>query len=157
MLSYSSAPHERRSYSVDEVVDAVFADDDTADEYMQSESSGSSEVATPEPIGGNVVRRGPETRNWRSQRILSRAEIREGETIKLEERWKSEENRRVIPDFPAQSSINTDFTDDSKSLEFLDLFLDNDRYMYLTDQANLHATQYLEAHPDLPPHSHCCG
>ena len=124
---------------------------------MQSESSGSSEVATPEPIGGNVVRRGPETRNWRSQRILSRAEIREGETIKLEERWKSEENRRVVPDFTAQSSINTDFTDDSKSLEFLDLFLDNDRYMYLTDQANLHATQYLEAHPDLPPHSHCCG
>lgn len=84
MLSYSSTHHERRSYSVDEVVDAVFADDDTADEYMQSESSGSSEVATPEPIGGNVVRRGPETRNWRSQRILSRAEIRDGKVRKID-------------------------------------------------------------------------
>ena len=30
----------------------------------------------------------------------------------------------------------------------------NHFYMYLAAQTNLYATQYLEAHPDLPPHSH---
>ena len=63
MASSSRTHHERRSYTVDEVVDAVFADDDSADEYMQSESSESEyesseseePVATPEPVRGNVV------------------------------------------------------------------------------------------------------
>ena len=112
---------------------------------MQSESSESEyesskseePVPTPEPIRGNVVRRDPRTRSGRSQSILSRAQIREAETKKLEERWKREDNPPVIPDFTAQLSINADFTNDSQSLEFLDLFLDNKLYMYLTAQNNL--------------------
>ena len=75
---------------------------------MQSESSESEyespeseePVATPEPIRGNVVRRGPRTRGGRSQRILSRVQIREAATRKLEERWKREDNPPVIPDLP---------------------------------------------------------
>ena len=42
--------------------------------------------------------------------------------------------------------------DDAQLVEFLDLFLDINIYMHLTAQTNLHATQYLEAHPDLSPH-----
>ena len=51
---------KRKSYTVDEVVDVIFAGDDSADEYMQSESSESESesyeseepVATPELIRG---------------------------------------------------------------------------------------------------------
>ena len=142
-MAPSSIHHKRRSYTVDEVVDAVFANDDSADKYMQSESSKSEcesseseePVATPEPIRGNIVGRGPRATGDRSQSILWRAQIREAETRKLEERWKREDNPPVIP-------------------EFLDLVLDNNLYMYLTTQTNLYMTKYLEPHPDLLLHSH---
>ena len=63
MVSSSRTHHQRRSYTADEVVDAVFIDEDSAGEYMQSESSESQyksceseeSVATPEPISGNAV------------------------------------------------------------------------------------------------------
>ena len=98
---------KRKSDTVDEVVDVIFAGDDSADEYMQSESSESESesyeseepVATPEPIRGNVVRRSPRTRGDRSQSILSWAQIREVEIRKLRERWKRQDNPPVIPVF----------------------------------------------------------
>ena len=93
-------------------------------------------------------------RGGSSQSILSRAQIRQAETRKLEERWKREGTLPVIPDFTVQTNINADLTDDSQPFQFLDIFLDSDLYMYLTTQTNLYATQYLGAHPDLPPHSH---
>ena len=70
----SSTHHQRRSYTVYEVVDAVFADDDSADECMKSEWSESEDesseseepVAATEPARGNVVWRGPRIRGGRS-------------------------------------------------------------------------------------------
>ena len=78
-MASSSIHHKRRSYTVDEVVDAFFTNDDSADNYMQSESSKSecesseSEepvAATPEPIRRNIAGRGPRTTGGRSQSKL---------------------------------------------------------------------------------------
>ena len=102
----------------------------------ECESSESEEplAATPEPIRGNIAGRGPRTTGGRSQSKLWRTQNREAKTRKLEERWKREDNTPVIP-------------------QFLDLVLDNNHYMYLATQTNLHVTKYLEPHPDLLLHS----
>ena len=96
----------------------------------------------------------PKNKRWQVTKHTVKGTNQRSET-KLEERWKREDNPPVIPDFTAQSIINADLMDDSQPLEFLDLFLDYDLYMYLTAQTNLYATQFLEAHPGLPPHSRC--
>ena len=49
--------------------------------------------------------------------------------------------------------INAELPDDPTPLDFLDQYLDEEFYEYLTTQANLYAAQYLQANPNLPPHS----
>ena len=78
---------------------------------------------------------------------------KEAERIALEDTWKRKDSRPHIPEFTSKSSINAELPDDPTPLDFLDLFLDEEFYGYLTTQTNPHAAQYLQANPNLPPHS----
>ena len=58
-----------------------------------------------------------------------------------------------IPDFTAQSGINANVIEETDTIDFLGLFLDDEFFKLLVDQTNLYAAQYIAAHPELTPHS----
>ena len=78
---------------------------------------------------------------------------KQAERVALEDSWIRKDSRPHIPEFTSKSLINAELPDDPTPLDFLDLFLDEEFYEYLTTQANLYAAQYLQANPNLPPHS----
>ena len=75
------------------------------------------------------------------------------EQERLERIWKKEGKQSVIPDFTAQSGINANVNEETDTVDFLDLFLDDEFFKLVVDQTNLYAAQYIAAHPELPPHS----
>ena len=75
------------------------------------------------------------------------------EQERLERTWKKEDKQAVIPDFTAQSGINATVNEETDTVDFLGLFLDDEFFKLLVDQTNLYAAQYLAAHLELPPHS----
>ena len=75
------------------------------------------------------------------------------EQERLERIWKKEDKEPIIPDFTAQSGINADVNEETDTVDFLGLFLDDEFFKLLVDQTNLNAAQYIAAHPELPPHS----
>ena len=76
------------------------------------------------------------------------------EKEKLYEGWKSEDNASIIPEFTAPRKINAELSDDLDTIEYIDLFLDDEFFDLVTMQANLYAAQYMQANLQLPPHSH---
>ena len=78
---------------------------------------------------------------------------KEDEKVVLQDTRNGKDSRPHIPEFTSKSSINAELPDDPTPLDFLDLFLDEAFYEYLTTQTNLYAAQYLQANPNLPPHS----
>ena len=100
-------------------------------------------------------KRGPRTRGGLSRTSLAQKKTssKEAERIALEDTWKRKDSRPHIPEFTSKSSINAELPDDPTPLDFLDLFLDEEFYKYLTTQTNLYTAQYLQANPDLLPHS----
>ena len=75
---------------------------------------------------------------------------KEVKRVVLEDTWKRKDSRPHIPEFTSKSSINAELPDDPTPLDFLDLFLDEEFYEYLTTQTNLYAAQYLQTNPNLP-------
>ena len=71
----------------------------------------------------------------------------------MEEKRKREDSPPTIPEFTTNSAIHAKLPEDPVPIDFLDIFLDEEFYNYLTHQTNLYAAQYLQANPDLPPHS----
>ena len=68
----------------------------------------------------------------------------------LEEKWKKEDKAPNVPEFTGEAKINAELPDDPSTLDFLDLYLDNDFYEHVTIQTNLYAAQYLAEHAILP-------
>ena len=66
---------------------------------------------------------------------------------------KKEDKQPVIPDFTAQSSINANVNEETDTVDFLGLILDDEFFKLLVDQTNLYTAHYIGAHPKLPSHS----
>ena len=96
-------------------------------------------------------RRGPRTRGGISRVQLRQAN--EKEEGALQAKWKEQNKAPTVPPFTSDSEINVPLSDDANPLKFLDLFLDDAFYAYITTQTNIYADQYLAADPKLPPHS----
>ena len=75
------------------------------------------------------------------------------EQERLERIWKKEDKQPVIPDFTAQSSSNANVNEETDTVDFLGLFLDDDFFKLLVDQTNLYTAHYIGAYPKLPSHS----
>ena len=86
---------------------------------------------------------------WLKKKTASK----EAERVALEDTWKRKDSRPHIPEFTSKSLINAELSDDPTPLDFLDLFLDEGFYKYLATQTNLYTSQYLQANPNLLPHS----
>ena len=150
--------------TVEEVIERVFTDADSADEAVTSESETETPTAEEDDESGapptkthlnNARKRGPRTRGGLSRTSLAQKKrsSKEAERVALADTWKRKDSRPHIPEFTSKSSINAELPDDPTPLDFLDLFLDEEFYGYLTTQTNPHAAQYLQANPNLPPHS----
>ena len=154
-----------KSLTVEELIEGVFADANSADEAITSESETETSTSEEDDESGapptkthqnNARKRGPRTRGGLSRTSLAQKKTasKEAERVALEDTWKRKDSRPHIPEFTSKSSINAELPDDSTPLDFLDLFLDEEFYKYLTTQTNLNAAQYLQANLNLPPHSH---
>ena len=153
-----------KSLTVEEVIEGVFADADSVDEAITSESETETSTSEEDDESGappmkthlnNVRKRGPRTRGGLSRTSLAQKKTssKEDEKVVLQDTRKRKDSRPHIPEFTSKSSINAELPDDPTPLDFLDLFLDETFYEYLTTQTNLYAAQYLQANPNLPPHS----
>ena len=67
------------------------------------------------------------------------------EQERLEKIWKKEDKQPVIADFAAQTGINANINEETDTVGFLGLFLDDGFFKLLVDETNLY--------PGLPPHS----
>ena len=151
-----------KSLTVEEVI-GVFADADSADEAITSASETETSTLEEDDESGappmkthqnNARKRGPRTRGGLSRTsLVQKNTFKEAERVALEDTWKRKDSRPHIPEFTSKSSINAELPDDPTPLDFLDLFFDEEFYKYLTTQTNLYTAQYLQANPNLLPHS----
>ena len=102
--------------------------------------------------GAGRVRRGVRTRGG-IRNVANRQSAKDQAERELEGKWKKEDTAPTVPEFTGEGKINAELPDDPSTLDFLDLYLDNDFYEYLTIQTNLYAAQYLAAHAILPRYS----
>ena len=65
---------------------------------------------------------------------------------------KREDSPPTVSEFTVNSAIYAKLPEDPVPIDFLDIFLDEEFYNYLTHQTNLYASEYLQSNPDLPPH-----
>ena len=148
-----------KSLTIEEVIEGVFADADSADEAITPESETLEEDdesgAPPTKNHQNKARKRGRNRGGLSRTSLAQKETssKEAERVALEYTYKRKGSRPHIPEFTSKSSINAELPDDLAPLDFLGLFLDEEFYEYLTTQTNLYAAQYLQTNPNLPPHS----
>jgi len=130
----------------------------SSEEEEEQHSDTVPDIVTPPPKvqQNNNCRRGPRTRRSlsRTSAAQTREEKKEEERKALEEKWKREDSPPTIPEFTATNTIHAQLLDNSVPLDFLDIFLDDRFYNYLTLQTNLYAAQYLQANPNIPLHSH---
>lgn len=163
--------------STNEVIDAIFADQDSEYEVSEeseseSDSTNSSEadeesnevneeVITP---AVTVVRGQPRrvrtrggrqnaTGVTRDQQKNKKDEEKARKEAEKENRWKREDKEVNVPDFTGESKINVPLPEDPNLLDFVELFLDDDFFNLLVTQTNLYHAQYREAHTILPRHS----
>ena len=170
-MASSSATRARESYTTEQVIQNIFADEDSENEQVESETDESEEEETsdendediqveaveePPVRGRGAIRRGVRTRgvtggnrNLQNQVRLVAQTQKEAE---LETKWKHQDQQPNIPDFTGESKINFDLPE-ATTLEFLDLFLDDGFFDMLTLQTNLYAAQYREIHVILPRYS----
>ena len=137
-----------KSFVAEEVIEGVFADADSADESITSESETETSTSEEDDESGapptkthlnNARKRGTRTRVGLSRTSLAQKKrsSKEAERVSLEDTWKWKDSRPHIPEFTSKSSINAELPDDPTPLDFLDLFLDEEFYEYLTTQTNL--------------------
>ena len=137
----SNYSHQRRTLTTDEVINTVFADDDSGDEFL--ESLNESEVEeTSSDRGNQYLRRGQQMRRGlRAGGGISRVQLRQQAKGKKEEaleaKWKEQEKTPTVPPFTSDSKINVPLLDYRNPLEFLNLFLDDAFYNYITIQINI--------------------
>ena len=162
----SNSSHQRRTLTTDEVINAVFVDDDSGDEFLESwsdseveETSSDEETNTSVTTDtdatngkGQKKRKGPRTKGG-MLRVQLRQQAKEKKEEALEAKWKEQDKAPTVPPFTSDSEIKVPLSDDLNPLEFIDLFLDDAFHDYIPTQTNIYADQYLAANPELPPHS----
>ena len=176
-----SARH-KKSLTIEEVIEGVFADRDLENEYSESQYGSEAETETEteeeseedesgEQITGNArqesnnangqdnIRRGMasigqgvRTRGGLRNAVQKRLS-KQQEQVMLKKKWKMEDRAPNIPPFTGASQINIDLPKDATPFNFLDLFLDDEFYEHFTFQKNLYAAQYIAAHDILPRYS----
>ena len=104
-----------------------------------------------EPVRRGGVRTRGGSNRARSAEVLSKKNCEEQE--RLGRIWEKEDKQPVIPDFTPQSGINANVNEETYTVDFLGLLLDDEFFKLLVDQTNLYAAQYLAAQLELPPHS----
>ena len=168
-----------RVYTRQEVVDEVFADQDSeydensdeSDSYDPSSSEESSEEEIADendgepsedesqndeprgrvaPRGHRGARRGRGA--GRGRRNVVRRTPEEEEQL-LEAKWKTVDQEPQIPDFTATPGIKVELPEDASAGDFLNIFFTDEFYDLLVTQTNLYASQYLRNNPNLPAHS----
>ena len=121
----SNSSYQRRTLTTDEVINAVFADDDSADEFLESsseseveETSSDEETNTSVKTGTDATngrvhqkRRGPRTRGGIS-RVQLRKQAKEKEQEVLEAKWKEKDKEATVPTFTSDSKMNVPLSDD---------------------------------------------
>ena len=124
----------RWSYNTDEVVAHLVADNESDIEQLSSEIETESSSEEEIDLESNYiernrepVRRGVHTRGFnraRSAEILSNKNRKEQE--RLERIWEKEDKQLVTLDFTAQSGINANVNEETDTIDFLGLFLDDE-------------------------------
>ena len=104
-----------------------------------------------EPVRRGGVRTRGGSNRARSAEILSKKNCEEQE--RLGRIWEKEDKQPVIPDFTPQSGINANVNEETYTVDFLGLLLDDEFFKLLVNQTNPYAAQYIAAHPELPQHS----
>ena len=115
----SNSSYQRRTLTTDEVINAVFADDDSADEFLESSSESEvEETNTSVKTGTDATngrvhqkRRGPRTRGGIS-RVQLRKQAKEKEQEALEAKWKEKDKEATVPPFTSDSKMNVPLSDD---------------------------------------------
>ena len=153
----------RHSSNTDKAVAYLVADNNSNIEQLSSETETESSSEEEIDLESNYIERnrepvrrgGAHTRGGfnraRAAEILSNKNSEEQE--RLERIWKKEDKQPVIPDFTAESGINANISEETDTVDFLGLFLNDEFFKLLVDQTNLYAAQYIAAHPELPSHS----
>ena len=170
-MASSTATRARQSYTTEQVIQNIFADEDSENEQVESETDESEEEETSgendehiqveaveePPVRGRgaIRRRGVRTRggNRGGNRNQARLVAQTQKEAELETKWKHQDQQPNIPDFTGESKINFDLPEAATTLDFLDLFLDDGFFDMLTLQTNLYAAQYREIHVILPRYS----
>ena len=169
----------KRSYSTQEVLEQIFADHDSDEEEenelindileddsrCDDEEENDNDEPSDEPLyflnkvrtrgGPNPSlnrRRGARTRGG-GQGSSSRGESKEQKQNRLEEKWKAEDMEPIVPIFTGNSGVQVTISEIPGALEIFKLFATDDFYDILVEQTNLCASQYIEMHPELGPHS----
>ena len=162
-MADTRAGPSRCSYNTDEAVAHLVADSDSDIGQLLSETETESSSEEEIDLESNYIERNREpvrrgglrTRGGfnraRADEILSNKDREEEE--RLERIWKKEDKQPVISDFTAQSGINANINEETDTVDFLGLFLDDEFFKLLVDQTNLYAAQYIAAHTELPLHS----
>lgn len=167
-MASSSDARAQQNYTTEEVINAVFADDDSEDEDFavpseeesteesSGEESSDNEFVPPAPVVKRCRTRGGKVNNPAVPRKqTSKEQQKIAKEVELEHRWKHQDDGDfpIIPEFTADSKINAHLPEDPTPIDVFNLFFDDDLYNLLTTQTNLYAHQYREAHPMLPRHS----
>ena len=169
----------KRSYSTQEVLEQIFADHDSDEEdenelikdileddsRCDDEEENDNDEPSDEPLyflnkvttrgGPNPLlnrRQGARTRGGRHG-SSSRGESKEQKQNRLEEKWKAEDMEPIVPIFTGNSGVQVTISENPGALEIFKLFATDDFYDILVEQTNLYASQYIEMHPELGPHS----
>ena len=151
-MAGGTAGPSRRSYNTDEAVAHLVADNDSDVEQLSSETETESSSEEEIDLESNYIERnrepvrrgGVRTRGGFNQ--AKAAEILSNKNREKQERlkriWKKEDKQPVIPDFTAQSGINANVNEETDTVDFLGLFLDDQFFKLLVGQTNLYTAQY---------------
>ena len=159
-MASATSVSNRQFLTVDEVLQGVFANADSAEEKIESETE--TEPSSPEEVDESDLtlpkanqnyapKRGPRIRGSLSRANLNQIKAAEKEVEReaLENKWKRKDSKPHISNFTSISTINAELPDDPP----LDLYLDEGFYKYFTLQTNLYAAQHLQSNSNLPLHS----
>lgn len=141
--------------STEEVLQGIFSGNGPKFEGFPSDSL--TESSFEEEVGNIAVapptlpvrKTGPQTRDrlWRAFIDSSKKQLEEEW---LEEVCKQKDSTSIISEFTA-SKINAELSDDPDTIDFIDLFLNDEFFNLLATQTNLYAAQYMQVNLELPP------
>ena len=148
--------------TTDKVINAVFVDNDSHVENLESsseseveETSSNEETNTSVTTDINATNGRGQQKRWgpRTRGEISRVQLwqqtKEKEEEALKAKWKEQDKAPTVPPFTSNFKINVQLSDDPNPLEFIDLFLNDAFFDYITAQTNIYKDQHWAANPEL--------